>query len=481
MTSVAFSFLVSCLVASVATPMVRRVALRLGLVETADNVLKIHEGGVPRVGGIALLLGFATPLLAILALGAGITTYFQADPRRMLAFGLGALAIFALGLWDDLRGLNAPVKLTVEIAIAIAAWSAGFRIDVLRLPFVGAVDLGPLGILVTILWIVGVTNALNLVDGMDGLAAGVAFFAASAHVVTGMLDGDPVLMLFGAALAGSVLGFLPYNFHPARIFMGDSGSLFLGYILAMASIYGVGHKSSTAVALLGPVLVLGLPILDTTLAVMRRAVKGVSLFDGDREHVHHRMLSLGLSQRRSVGLLYGLCAAFALAGLVTTASSSRATALVLVSLLVVLAVFERRLGFLRGNGPRATSHPAAEPIRELARMLARSDSSEQAWIALTEAAPGIGIKRLRLTRPGAAPLEWQGAWAARRESVFRARLRWPSSSGGPMGLLELEKRPFRRTAGLADELFVALLAEALRTGDAEPQSATERAASDSRD
>lgn len=458
MTSAGFSFLLACGLSLFLTPLVRRLAQRTGLVEGHDGELKLHSGSIPRLGGVAVAAAFFAPLAAIFALGTGLSTVLQEDAARFAAFCLGALAIFLLGLWDDVFGARASVKFVVEAMVAVGMWQAGFRVDAITLPWGGTLELGPLGLLVTVVWIVGITNALNLVDGLDGLAAGVAFFAAGAHVVIAVMHGDAILALFASALAGAALGFLPYNFHPARIFLGDSGSLFLGHVLAVSAIYGATHKSSTAVAVLGPILVLGLPILDTALAMLRRTLQRRPIFDGDREHVHHRLLDLGLSQRRSVWLLYGLCAAFALAGLVATAAAHQATALALVSLLVVLGVFERRLGLLRRarRSPANGSAGPAEVLATLSRELEHHTDIEGAWTALAARAPDLQVYRLRLTEaPDRAPLrEWlRPGLVGRPREGFARHVVDVAPAGHRAVTLEVEMKPVRRGVPEADRLF----------------------------
>jgi UDP-GlcNAc:undecaprenyl-phosphate GlcNAc-1-phosphate transferase len=467
--SAGLSFLVAAAVAACLTPLVRHLALRKGVVEGADGGLKIHEGGVPRLGGIAVVLAFYAPVIGVIVTGAGITVWIGEDLRRFTAFALGGAATFALGLWDDVHGAGAKLKFGVEAAIAVAVWAAGFQVNSLRIPWVGEVQLGPWSLVVTVLWIVGITNALNLVDGLDGLAAGVALFAALAHVGLGMLYGDAMLSFFGAALAGAVVGFLPWNLPPARIFIGDSGALFLGYVLAVASLYGATHKASTAVAVLGPVLILGVPIMDTGLAIVRRTLRGASLFDGDREHVHHRALDAGLSRRRSLFLLWALSGAFALAGLVWTAASNRAGALALLSLLLMLAVFERRLGLLRKTAAASERNGNGSPVEALAGL--RTDLGgggvDATWAALVAHGDALALQRLRLL-PGARP----NAPAARewihpklhgkpREGTHRFQVQVPASEAGPGGVIEVERRPLRRSFPAADDLFAALLQEHL--------------------
>jgi UDP-GlcNAc:undecaprenyl-phosphate GlcNAc-1-phosphate transferase len=462
-TSTAAAFLLALLVSAVLTPWIRNLAVSRGWVEGRSGKLKIHDASVPRLGGIAVVIGFFAPLAAIFAINANITWHLEQDLAPFLALVLGGLAIFALGLWDDIRGAGAPAKFLVQSGVAIGVWFAGLRIEQVQLPGIGIVEFGPFGWVVTLLWIVGITNALNLVDGLDGLAAGVAFFAGLSHLVIGAMNGDVIMMLFSASLCGAVLGFLPYNLHPARIFIGDCGALFLGFVLAASSIYGVNHKSTTAVAVLGPILILGLPILDTLLAMARRMLRGRSPFDGDREHVHHLLLDLGLSQRRSVLILWILCAAFALAGLVAVAANSATTAVVLISLLVVLGIFERRLGLLRRTRS-ASRDIETERILELARGLKAdleaAGDVDAAWTGLLERSEELEFYRLRLERiPDGGPgrRDWSRPGLAGRPRDgsfgFTAELR----IAGEPWRLEIEKKPFHRTSRLADGLFAALL------------------------
>ena len=472
-TSPVLAFVVACLVSGALTPLVCRLAARARLVEGADGVLKVHERAVPRLGGIAIAAGFFVPLAGIFLLRAGITTAFEPEPLRLATFLAGAAAIFLLGLWDDIRGVGAVGKLAVQVAVALATWAAGFRIDEVNLPLVGSVQLGAFGLVVTLLWIVGLTNALNLVDGLDGLAGGVALFAGAALVVVGVLNDSTQLILLSSALAGAVLGFLPHNFPPARLFMGDSGALFLGYVLAVASLYGVTNKATTAVALLGPILILGLPILDTSLAIVRRTRRGQPVFDGDREHLHHRLLALGLSERRSILLLYALCASFGLAGLLATAAASWQTAAAIGALLAVLLVFERRLRFVRGQlDASPIAHPAIEATRALLADLAACGSPEAGWSAICRNAAALGAQRIRLLDArGDVLREWRAVPVERliREAVVVLDLPLrPELSGGEGRRLLVEKRPIRRGVGIADEMLGVVLEHELGARSAAP-------------
>jgi UDP-N-acetylmuramyl pentapeptide phosphotransferase/UDP-N-acetylglucosamine-1-phosphate transferase len=256
----------------------------------------------------------------------------------------GAAGMLAIGLWDDLRPMRARWKFVAQLVVSVAVALAGVRFSLLALPFVGQVQLdAALGFLLTVLWLVGITNAFNLIDGLDGLAAGAALFALTTMFVVGTVNGQTSAALVTLVLAGATLGFLFYNFYPASIFLGDSGSLFLGFMLA-----GIGllssQKSPTVVAIAIPVVSLGLPVLDTVLAICRRFLRHQPISTADRGHIHHRLLNLGHSPRKVALLLYGACAALAFAAMLLVNDSEYvALLLVLVGLGVGLAV--QRLRF----------------------------------------------------------------------------------------------------------------------------------------
>ena len=285
------------------------------------------------------------------------------DARGLAVVIAGALAVHVLGLVDDIRPMRARWKFLVQIGIACGVFTAGLRVTTLSLPFVGILDLGGVaGILFTVVWFVGITNAFNLIDGLDGLAAGAALFALTTMFVVASYNG-----LVGAAtvtiiLAGATVGFLCFNFHPASIFLGDSGSLFLGFMLAGIGLLG-SQKSPTVVAVAIPIVALGLPVLDTTLSVARRFLRGQPIFSADRAHIHHRLLSLGHSPRQVALLLYGACALLGLGGMLLVNDSAYvAVVLVVVGLGVGLAV--QRLRYYE--------------FEELARLLRRGVNQRKA-------------------------------------------------------------------------------------------------------
>jgi UDP-GlcNAc:undecaprenyl-phosphate GlcNAc-1-phosphate transferase len=305
MTSVLFAFLLAVFVATSLTPAVRFLSVRLGAVD-APGGRHIHHYAMPRMGGIAVVLAFFGPFLALFMLDTQVARLFFSEPLRMLGLGLGGAVVAGLGALDDLRGVRAWKKLAVQIGAALIAFACGYRIDAMNFPGIGTMEMGIFAVPVTVLWVVAVINALNLIDGLDGLAAGVAFFACVANFVVASFGHNSLVMLISASLGGAVLGFLIYNFNPATIFMGDTGSMFLGYVLATMSLLGSAIKSSTTIAILVPLVALGLPIMDTLFAMIRRILERRPIFSPDRGHIHHRLLELGITHRRAVLILYGI-------------------------------------------------------------------------------------------------------------------------------------------------------------------------------
>ncbi|WP_050727169.1 glycosyltransferase family 4 protein [Vulgatibacter incomptus] len=344
MRTAAVAFGLSLGIAAVLTPVIRQLALRWGFVDHVSSARKIHARPIPRLGGVAIVAAFFTPLLGLLVLESSTGRMFLADQSRALGLFIGGAAIAALGIYDDIRGANAWAKLCIQIPIALLMFQLGFRVEVIANPFGEPITLGWLALPITMMWIIGLINAVNLIDGLDGLAGGVALFAIGVTFIIAVARGQPLMVLFSAALAGAVLGFLFYNFNPATVFMGDTGSMFLGFVLATTSLQ-VNQKSSTTVALLIPIVALGLPIFDTSLAFSRRMLSGRSPFSADRGHVHHRLLDAGLSHRQAALVLYGCCMVLSVAALTLTVANNVVTAALLASLLVGAVSFARKLGY----------------------------------------------------------------------------------------------------------------------------------------
>jgi UDP-GlcNAc:undecaprenyl-phosphate GlcNAc-1-phosphate transferase len=388
------AFVLACLVSGLLTPVVRRFALRHRLFDDHVSARKIHGRPIPRLGGVAIAAGFYAPLLALLLEASGVGGMFYANSHRAFAFLLGGVAICGLGLYDDIRGSGAKVKFLAQFAIAGALYWAGFRIDILALPFIGVFSLGPLSIVFTMLWIVGVINAMNLIDGLDGLAAGVGLFGLVTTFVLAAARPDPIMMLFMASLGGATVGFLVYNFNPASIFMGDTGSMFLGYVLAVGSMQ-TRQKSSTAVAILVPIVALGLPIADTLLAMLRRAVNHQPMFSADRAHIHHKLLDLGLSQKKAVLTLYGTSILLGGMALLLTVASGFQTAVILLAMGTAGFFGIRRLGY--GQLKHSAEAQAGIDAGKRVAKLAAATAEERLWVELKSVTQALAMPAIRLS------------------------------------------------------------------------------------
>ena len=401
MRTVTAAFLLSALGAAVLTPLVRYLARRLGFLDHALTSRKVHGLPIPRLGGIAIAAAFYVPLLALLFADSSVGGMFYADERRAFGLFFGGLAIALLGLYDDLRGASAKPKFAVQFAVALAMYALGFRVDQIANPFGDSIALGWLGLPFTLLWIVGVVNAMNLIDGLDGLAGGVAFIAVATTFLVALQRGEPLMLLFTASLAGAVLGFLFYNFNPASIFMGDTGSMFLGLVLATSAIR-THQKSSTAVAMLIPVVVLGLPIGDTLLSIVRRAVRGAPIFHSDRGHIHHRLLAAGLSQRQVVLVLYGICALLGATAIGLTRATAGQTVLFLAGIGIVAFVLLAFAGYIRFGvarqvlGDRRRNLEMRGAIREIGESLRGAAAAEEVWECVKRAGRSLGASCVEL-------------------------------------------------------------------------------------
>ena len=330
---VAAALIVALIVALVATPVVKSLAFKMGAMDVPKDNRRMHDHPIPRMGGLAIFLGF---LLSVL-LFAEITPQL----RGML---LGSVIIVVLGIFDDIYSLPAMFKFVVQIVAALVAVFSGNVIQTLSNPNIFSSDLywdlGVLSIPVSVIWIVAITNAVNLIDGLDGLACGVSTISSMTLLVISLVVSDAPAAILMAALAGSCIGFLPYNLNPAKIFMGDTGSTFLGYVLAVVSIQGL-FKFYTIISFAVPLLMLGLPIFDTCFAFIRRIAHGQSPMHADRSHVHHRLIDMGFSQKQAVAVLYIISAILGLSAVVLTTAGAVKAMLLLLALCAAGAVSAR--------------------------------------------------------------------------------------------------------------------------------------------
>lgn len=333
------------------TPLIRMLALRAGAVDKPGE-RKVHRRPVPCWGGLGIFLGFTTAVLFGVHLS-----------REIIGMLLGGLVALAVGMIDDRRELSPWAKLAGEVAAALVAVAFGVKIRFVTNPFGGLIGLGYFSIPLTILWIVAIANAINLVDGLDGLAAGVSAISAATVAVVSFGQREMPVAVMAALLAAASLGFLPHNFHPARIFMKDAGAMFLGFMLASLSALGL-TKSATAFSLILPILILGIPIFDMLFAIVRRVLQRRPIFSPDRGHIHHRLLDLGLTQRRAVLLIYAVNLLLGGSAVLLTYLTTEQGLVMLFLLLTAILVAANKVGLLGPEGVPRQNRLAHAPRPE---------------------------------------------------------------------------------------------------------------------
>jgi len=314
------------------TPLVKKFAFRVGATDK-PNHRKVHKKIMPRLGGLAIYLSFMAGIL-----------FLRPTDAFTWPILIGSLIIIITGMLDDLYELSAKYKLLGQLAAALVVVLNGVDIDFINLPFGGQLEFGFLAIPLTILWIVGITNAVNLIDGLDGLAAGVSSIALITISFMAFLKGDLFVFALGMILLASTLGFLAFNFHPAKIFMGDTGALFLGYMIAVLSL--LGFKNVTFFSLIIPVIILGVPISDTLFAIVRRLIHKKPLSAPDKSHLHHRLLSSGFSHRQAVLVIYAMAILFGLTAIVFSMATVWGSLLIVAVLLVIIELIVEVMGLV---------------------------------------------------------------------------------------------------------------------------------------
>lgn len=325
--------LVICFIASVlVTPLVKKLALKIGATDQPNN-RKVHQKVMPRLGGLAIYISF-------------ILGFFILMPESPYKWPImiGSFVIVLTGILDDLTELSPKWKLIGQLLASGIIIYGGIDVEYINLPFGGQLDFGFLSIPITVLWIVGITNAINLIDGLDGLAAGVSSIVLITISGMAMVKGDFFVVSLAFILLGSTLGFLLYNFHPAKIFMGDTGALFLGFMIAVLSL--LGFKNVTFISFIVPVIILGVPISDTFFAIVRRIKKQQPLSAPDKSHLHHCLLGLGYSHRKTVLIIYAMSAGFGLAAVIFSQTTMWGSLIVLTVLLFVIEVIVEKIGLI---------------------------------------------------------------------------------------------------------------------------------------
>ena len=341
MTTVLFSFSLALILSLLVTPLAGKAGTILGAIDL-PNKRKVHTGPTPRTGGVAIFFSFLATLLVMKLVGTKVSALLVMDKQTACFLG-GAIICFGGGLIDDFHRLGPKIKLVFQIIGASVAFWGGLRIDDFSLMGM-AVNFGHFSYVVTLLWFLLFINAVNLMDGLDGLAGGIVFFAAGVMVFMSVMTQSFLVAMFFSALAGGILGFLWYNFYPARIFLGDGGSYLLGYMIAGLSIMG-SVKSPVGALMLLPLLALGIPLFDTVLSPLRRFISGRKVFSPDKDHVHHRLLRLGFTTRKSVLIIYAITLLLCSVAVIMVNIRDERAGLFLIVLGVGVVIFFRKLGY----------------------------------------------------------------------------------------------------------------------------------------
>ena len=324
---VMLALLVGLVVSFLMTPIVKTFAYKVGAIDVPKDNRRMHKTPIPRLGGLAIFIGFMVSILL-----------FAEIDAEMKSILLGAVIIVVLGVVDDIMALPAMLKFVVQIGAALIPALNGVQILAFSNPNIFSSNLywvlGGLSVPFTVLWIVALTNAVNLIDGLDGLANGVSAISATTMLVIALMASEMQVAIVMAALVGASIGFMPYNLNPAKMFMGDTGATFLGYILATMSIQGL-FKYYAVISFVVPFMILGLPIFDTAFAFIRRIAHGQSPMHADRSHIHHRLIDMGLSQKQAVATLYVISAILGLSAVVLTTSGEQKAMMLFLTLCIV--------------------------------------------------------------------------------------------------------------------------------------------------
>ena len=350
---VVLALLVALVISFLLTPVVKTFAYKVGAIDVPKDGRRMHKEPIPRLGGLAIFMGFMVSILLFVNIRGN---------QQMQSILLGAVIIVVLGVVDDIMALPAGLKFVVQIVAALIPALNGVTILAFSNPNIFSDRLywvlGGLSVPFTVIWIVAITNSVNLIDGLDGLADGVSAISATTMLVIALLGDQGQVSIVLAALVGACVGFMPYNMNPAKMFMGDTGATFLGYILATMSIQGL-FKFYAIISFAVPFLILGLPIFDTAFAFIRRIAHGQSPMHADRSHIHHRLIDMGLNQKQAVATLYVISAILGLSAVVLT-TSGEGRAMLLFLVLCIVAVVAARVVF-----PKEVKEELHEELEEL--------------------------------------------------------------------------------------------------------------------
>lgn len=446
MYSLLFLGFVSFALALLLTPLVRNLAWHFGIIDQPDQQRKIHAAPIPRMGGVAICasvaLAYGLLLVARLSSGAIVWEGLPLVLRLLPAFGV----IFLAGLFDDIVSIRPWIKLTAEVVAAILAWFGGIHVSALAGHSFSSVAVS---FVVTLLWIVVCTNAINLIDGVDGLAAGVSLFAIITMLIAAILGHNFPMALAVVPVAGALLGFLRYNFNPASIFLGDCGSLTLGFLLGC---YGAvwSEKSTTLLGMTAPLLVLAVPLLDVGVAILRRFISGQPIFVADRAHIHHKLLSKGLTPRRLVLVIYVICGIGATASLLLTVNENRNRDFVIVLVCLAAWLGLQHLGYNEFSaagkvvigGAFRSVLSAQFALDAFEREVHGDLTLQQCWDLLCETCPRFGFSGIALHLDDVT-CRWGN------DTGWQARIDFPGH-----GYISLWRESGARSRGAAAVLFI---------------------------
>ncbi len=336
-------FVVAAIISFFMTPIAKKAAIKIGAIDIPKDERRVHNKPMPLLGGLAIYISTIVATLLFLPLN-----------KDLLSIIIGGTIIVISGVIDDIKGISPRVKLLFQIVASIILIIGDVKIDFISNPFSKEnklLYLKGFSIPLTIIWVVGITNAFNLIDGLDGLTAGIASISSLSLLFVAVQFCYNEVMIISSILAGSCLGFLPYNFNPAKIFMGDTGSLFLGFIIAAISIEGV-MKSTAAIAVILPIIVLGIPIFDTTFAIFRRLLNGKSIMEADKGHLHHQLLEKGYTQKQTVLIFYLISGIFGFLAVIVAISNSKQVEFAAMIIIIIAILFASRLGIKDRNNNR---------------------------------------------------------------------------------------------------------------------------------
>lgn len=343
-------FMIALVTSFLCTYPLKKFAYKFGILDY-PNHRKLHQGAIPRFGGLAIFFGASLGLL-----------YLQPEHEHMQAIVLGAIVILITGLLDDKYDIRPIVKLTGQLIAASFLISSGLIIERVTIPVFGVVELGFISVLVTILWVVGITNAINLIDGLDGLASGVTTIAMTSMLVMAIIDGQVVAAYLCIVLIGANLGFLYHNFYPAKIYMGDAGSNFLGYMIATISMLGL-FKNVTFFSFIIPLIILAVPIFDTFLVIVRRLVRKENIMMPDNKHIHYQLIANGFSHRKSVLIIYAFSLLFGILAILFSKATLTTSFIITIFVLILLHIIAELAGLIM-DGQKPLLNFLSKPFRK---------------------------------------------------------------------------------------------------------------------